>query len=55
MLLSTYGAEQVVFGTDHPVLAGDAVRAAVAALGEGVVELVAGRNAARALNRNGGL
>jgi predicted TIM-barrel fold metal-dependent hydrolase len=54
LLLSTYGAEQVVFGTDHPVLDGDTVCAAVQALGQGVVDMVAGRNTARALNGNGG-
>jgi predicted TIM-barrel fold metal-dependent hydrolase len=54
LLLSTYGAEQVVFGTDHPVLDGATVRGAVQALGEGVVDMLAGRNPARALNGDGG-
>jgi predicted TIM-barrel fold metal-dependent hydrolase len=54
LLLATYGVEQVVFGTDHPVLDGVGVSAAVAGLGENVAELVAGRNVARALDLNGG-
>ncbi|MGN6379363.1 MAG: amidohydrolase family protein [Gaiellales bacterium] len=54
LLLATYGVEQVVFGTDHPVIDWTTVRSAVHALGAGVVELVAGRNPARALDLNGG-
>jgi 6-methylsalicylate decarboxylase len=54
LLLATYGVEQVVFGTDHPVLDGAGVSAAVADLGENVAELVAGRNVVRALDLNGG-
>jgi 6-methylsalicylate decarboxylase len=54
LLLATYGAEQVVFGTDHPVIDWAGVRTAVRDLGENVEELVAGRNPARALDLNGG-
>lgn len=54
LLLATYGVEQVVFGTDHPVIDWTTVRSAVHALGQGVVDLVAGRNPARALDLNGG-
>jgi predicted TIM-barrel fold metal-dependent hydrolase len=54
LLLATYGVEQVVFGTDHPVVDWAGVRTAVRALGEHVEELVAGRNPARALDLNGG-
>jgi 6-methylsalicylate decarboxylase len=54
LTLSSYGAEQVVYGTDHPVIAPDATRRAVDGLGSGAAELILDRNPARLLNQNGG-
>ncbi len=54
LTLSTYGAEQVVYGSDHPVIAWEPTRRAVEALGSGAADLVLDQNPARVLNRNGG-
>lgn len=54
LTLSTYGAEQVVYGSDHPVIAAEPTRRAVEALGSGAADLILEQNPARLLNRNGG-
>ena len=54
LTLSTYGAEQVVYGSDHPVIAWEPTRRAVEALGSGAADLMLEQNPARVLNRNGG-
>lgn len=54
LTLSTYGAEQVVYGSDHPVIAWEPTRRAVEALGSGAADLVLEQNPTRVLNRNGG-
>lgn len=53
LTMSTYGAEQVVFGSDHPVLDGAAARQAVAALGAAAAELVLERNPSTAIESRG--
>ena len=54
LTLSTYGAEQVVYGSDHPVIAWEPTRRAVEALGLGAVDLMLEQNPARVLDPNGG-
>ncbi len=54
LALSTYGAEQVVYGSDHPVIAWEPTRRAVEALGSGAVDLLLEHNPARLLNPIGG-
>jgi predicted TIM-barrel fold metal-dependent hydrolase len=54
LALAAYGAEQVVLGTDIPVIAPDALLRSLDALGPPVVEAVGERNPGRVLNLNGG-
>jgi predicted TIM-barrel fold metal-dependent hydrolase len=54
LALATYGAEQVVLGTDIPVIAPDPLLRSLDALGPPVVEAVGERNPVRVLNLNGG-
>lgn len=49
LTLSTYGADQVVYGTDIPVIDPEPLRRAVDSLGPSVAELLRERNPARAL------
>jgi 6-methylsalicylate decarboxylase len=49
LTLSTYGAEQVVYGSDHPVIDAYPTHRAVTALGSGVADLILEQNPARLL------
>ncbi len=49
LTLSTYGAEQVVYGSDHPVIPALPTRRAVEGIGPGAAELVLGANSERVL------
>ncbi len=51
LTLSTYGAEQVVYGSDHPVIDTDPTRRAVSGLGSGAADLILTQNPARLLAR----
>ncbi|HUZ85251.1 MAG TPA: amidohydrolase family protein, partial [Gaiellales bacterium] len=53
LALSTYGADQVVYGTDIPVIDPAPLRRAVEAFGPAVAELLCERNPARALDPTG--
>jgi predicted TIM-barrel fold metal-dependent hydrolase len=55
LALATYGAEQVVYGTDVPVIDPDGVRTAVRSLGDGAAGLVYSDNPMRFLDLNGDL
>jgi 6-methylsalicylate decarboxylase len=55
LALATYGAEQVVLGTDIPVIAPDPLLRSLETLGPPVVEAVAERNPGRVLNLEGGV
>lgn len=55
LALATYGAEQVVLGTDIPVIGPDPLLRSLEALGPPVVEAVAERNPERVLSYQGGL
>lgn len=55
LALATYGAEQVVYGTDVPVIDPDGVRTAVRSLGDGAAGLVYSDNPMRLLDLNGDL
>ncbi|MGZ4482046.1 MAG: amidohydrolase family protein [Gaiellales bacterium] len=52
--MATYGLEQIVFGTDIPVIDPGPVRDALDAMGAPVVEAVAIRNPARLFHTSGG-
>jgi predicted TIM-barrel fold metal-dependent hydrolase len=54
LALATYGAEQVVLGTDIPVISPDPVLRSLEGLGPPVVEAVGELNPGRVLNLNGG-
>jgi predicted TIM-barrel fold metal-dependent hydrolase len=54
LALAAYGAEQVVLGTDVPVIDPGPLWRALDGLGPAIVEAVAERNPARALARQGG-
>jgi predicted TIM-barrel fold metal-dependent hydrolase len=53
LAMATYGVEQIVYGTDIPVIDPAPVRGAVDTLGETVAELLRERNPARALDPTG--
>jgi predicted TIM-barrel fold metal-dependent hydrolase len=55
LALATYGAEQVVYGTDIPVIDPAGVRTAVRSLGDGAADLVCSDNPLRLLDLNGDL
>jgi predicted TIM-barrel fold metal-dependent hydrolase len=55
LALATYGAEQVVYGTDVPVIDPTGVRTAVRSLGDGAADLVYSDNPMRLLDLNGDL
>ena len=55
LALATYGAEQVVLGTDIPVIGPDPLLRSLEGLGPPVVEAVAERNPGRVLNHQGGV
>jgi 6-methylsalicylate decarboxylase len=55
LALATYGAEQVVLGTDIPVIGPDPLLRSLEALGPPVVEALAERNPERVLNHQGGV
>ncbi len=54
LTLSTYGAEQVVYGSDHAVIDTEPTRRAVDGLGPGAADLILEQNPARLLATNGG-
>ena len=54
LALATYGAEQVVLGTDIPVISPDPLLRSLEGLGPRVVEAVGEHNPCRVLNLNGG-
>jgi predicted TIM-barrel fold metal-dependent hydrolase len=53
LALATYGAEQVVYGTDVPVIDPAGVRTAIRSLGAGAADLVYSENPMRLLDLNG--
>jgi predicted TIM-barrel fold metal-dependent hydrolase len=55
LALATYGAEQVVLGTDIPVISPDPLLRSLDALGLPVIEAVCERNPGRLLNHQGGV
>jgi predicted TIM-barrel fold metal-dependent hydrolase len=55
LALATYGAEQVVLGTDIPVISPEPLLRSLEALGPPVLEALAERNPERVLNRQGGV
>jgi predicted TIM-barrel fold metal-dependent hydrolase len=55
LALATYGAEQVVLGTDIPVIGPEPLLRSLEALGPPVVEALAERNPERVLNHQGGV
>jgi predicted TIM-barrel fold metal-dependent hydrolase len=55
LALATYGAEQIVLGTDVPVIDPGPLLRSLDALGPAVIEAVAERNPARVLDHQGGV
>jgi 6-methylsalicylate decarboxylase len=55
LALATYGAEQIVLGTDIPVIDPAPLLRSLDALGPAVIEAVAERNPARVLDHQGGV
>ena len=54
LTLSTYGAEQVVYGSDHAVIDTEPTRRAVEGLGPGAANLILEQNPQRLLAPPGG-
>ena len=55
LALAAYGAEQIVLGTDIPVIDPAPLLRSLDGLGSAVFEAVAERNPARVLNHQGGI